>query len=156
MGVTALIASVIASRTGSAEQWLATWIGAATVAAAVGTFSMVRKARAVRVSMSGASGRRFVLSLLPPMIAGGILSAALYEAGYVGIIPGLWLLLYGAGVVTGGTYSVGIVPVMGLTFMVLGVVALFLRFETAQVLMGIGFGGIHVVFGWIIARRYGG
>jgi hypothetical protein len=122
----------------------------------VGTVSMVGKARAVGESMRSASGRRFVLSLLPSMIAGGISSVALYRTGHVALLPGLWMLLYGAGIVSGGTYSVRVVPVMGLCFMILGTLTLFTPFETGQLLMAAGFGGIHIVFGCIIARRHGG
>ena len=49
-----------------------------------------------------------------------------------------------------------IVPVLGTCFMILGAVGLFTSFAVAQGLMAAGFGGLHVVFGWIIARRHGG
>ncbi len=156
MGVVALAATLAANETSTIDMWLITWMAAAVVATLIGAVTMLRKARVVRVSMRSASGRRFVLSLLPPMIAGAIVSVVLYGGGQAALLPGLWLLLYGAGVVTGGTYSVRVVPVMGLCFMVLGTITLFMPFETGQVLMGAGFGGIHVIFGWIIARRYGG
>jgi hypothetical protein len=156
MGVVALAATLIANNAATLDSWLITWMGTAVVATVIGAVTMMRKAQAVRLSIGSASGRRFVLSLLPPMIAGAVVSVALYNGGQAELLPGLWLLLYGAGVVTGGTYSVRVVPVMGLCFMVLGTITLFMGFETAQVLMGVGFGGFHVVFGWIIARRYGG
>ena len=156
MGVVALAATVATNDAATLDSWFLTWMAAAVVATAIGAVTMMRKAQAVRVSISSASGGRFVLSLLPPMIAGAVLSVALYNSGQAALLPGLWLLLYGAGVVTGGTYSVRVVPVMGLCFMILGAITLFMPFESGRVLMGFGFGGFHVLFGWIIARRYGG
>jgi hypothetical protein len=156
MGLVAIAATVISGRAATPDAWIMTWVGTALVATLIGMVTMVGKARADHQSIGSAPGRRFVLSLLPPMIAGAIASVAIYGGGHVELLPGLWLLLYGAGVVTGGTYSVQIVPVMGLCFMALGTATLFMPFETGQVMLGVGFGGIHIVFGWIIARRHGG
>ena len=101
-------------------------------------------------------GRKVAFSLSPPIFAGAIVTVVLYRAGLTNEIPGLWLLLYGTGVVTGGMFSVSAVPIMGLCFMVLGATALFVPAEFANSLMAAGFGGLHIVFGVIIARRYGG
>ncbi len=156
MGLVALAAAGAAAATSTMGGWLRTWIAAAMVAIGIGAAAMVRKARSDRVSMRSASGRRFVLSLSPPLAAAGLLTFAVYGSGFEPLLPGLWLLLYGAGVIAGGSYSVPIVPVMGLAFMILGAVALLTPFETGRLLMVAGFGGLHVVFGWIIARRHGG
>src|SRR5437762_197782 len=106
-------------------------------------------------SMTGPR-RRAGLSLLPPMVAGGLLTVALYRAGLWHALPGTWLLLYGAGFVTGGAFSVRIVPVAGLCFMGVGAAALLGPAAWGNWLMAAGFGGLHIVFGTIIARRHGG
>jgi hypothetical protein len=100
--------------------------------------------------------QRFALGLLPPFIAGGVLTAVLFAQGGHAVLPGLWLLLYGCGVVTGGAFSVRIVPVMGLAFMALGTVALAAPRSLGDLFLAAGFGGLHILFGAIIAWRHGG
>ena len=156
VGITALAAALVAARQTSVELWLATWLGEAVVALAIGGSTMVRKAYAVNDPILSGPGRRFGLSVLPPMVVGGLLTIALYRAGLWRALPGTWLLLYGAGFVTGGAFSVRIVPVMGLCFMFAGSVALFTPAAWGTWCMAAGFGGLHIVFGAIIARRYGG
>ena len=156
VGVTALAAALVAARQTSVELWLATWLGEAVVALAIGGSTMVRKAYAVNDPILSGPGRRFGLSVLPPLVVGGLLTSALYRAGLWRALPGTWLLLYGAGFVTGGAFSVRIVPVMGLCFMFVGSVALFAPAAWGTWCMAAGFGGLHIVFGAIIARRYGG
>ncbi|HYT71576.1 MAG TPA: hypothetical protein VEK78_09350 [Gemmatimonadales bacterium] len=156
VGATALVAALLAARQPTPELWLATWLGEAVVALAIGGWTMVRKAYAGNDPILSGPGRRFWLSFLPPMAVGGLLTVALYRAGQPSALPGTWLLLYGAGFATGGAFSVRVVPVMGVCFMIAGAVALLGPGAWGDWLMAAGFGGLHVVFGVIIARRYGG
>ena len=156
MGITGLVAASIALRQTSPRAWLATWLIAALIANAIGATTLVWKAHKANIPLLSGAGQKFALSLSPPLIAGGLLTAALYAAGMTGILPGLWLLLYGAGVVTGGAFSVKIVPMMGLCLMSLGAVALVAPPSWGNWFLATGFGGIHILFGLLIARSYGG
>jgi hypothetical protein len=156
MGISALAATVIASRQSTTGAWLNTWLIEGIFAIALGLYTMKRKADSAQLPLLSAPGRRFVLSFAPPLLVGALLTVVLYQAGLTRAIPGPWLLLYGTGVVTGGAYSVRVVPLMGMCFMLVGAVALFCPFSWGTALLGVGFGGLHVVFGFIIARRYGG
>ena len=117
---------------------------------------MDRKARAVGIPLMSGPGRKVVFSLSPPLIAGALLTIVLVRARLTSAIPGSWLLLYGTGVVTGGMFSVPAVPLMGLCFMILGAAALFAPPAFSDWFMGAGFGVLHLIFGVIIARKYGG
>lgn len=156
IGVSALAASFIAAQQKSFTNWLAIWCAEALVALLITGWSMDRKARAAKMPLFSGPGRKVVFSLSPPLFAGGLITVVLYRAGLTNAIPGLWLLLYGTGVVTGGMFSVSAVPIMGLCFMALGAAAFLGPAGFANWFMAAGFGGLHIVFGVIIARRYGG
>ena len=155
MGVTALLASV-AAHGRTPTEWLTVWLTASVLALAIGGWSMVLKARRGGTSVFSYSGRRFVLSYVPPIAVGALLTVVLVRAGLYGALPGTWLLLYGTGVVTGGAFSVRVVPIMGLCFMAFGAAALLGPAGWGTWLMAGGFAGLHIIFGLIIARRYGG
>jgi hypothetical protein len=156
IGVTALLASVIAAQQATFNAWLAVWIAEGLISLLIAGWSMDRKTRTIKMPLGSGPGRKAVFSLTPPMIAGGLLTIVLVQAGLTNAIPGVWLLLYGTGVITGGMYSVKVVPIMGICLMVLGALALFSPPAFANWFMAAGFGGLHVVFGAIIVRKYGG
>lgn len=156
IGGTALLATLIAVRQRTMHAWLMTWLLEALAALAIGGWTMHRKAQAGKAKVFSGPGRKFALSLFPPLIAGAVLTVVLFHAQVFQALPGLWLLLYGTGVVTGGAFSVRIVPVMGLCFMALGVLALGTPLYLGNWFMAAGFGGLHLIFGTIIARRHGG
>jgi hypothetical protein len=159
MGVTALAAAAIAQAQPTPQRWLAVWLAEAALAAAIASVTIVRKAqRSGRpLSMSpGAPARRFALAYAPALAAGAVLTVVFAREGLDARLPGCWLLLYGTAATAGGTFSVRIVPVMGLCFMVLGAAAFALPAAWGGAMMAAGFGGLHIGFGFLIARRYGG
>ncbi|MGD0695904.1 MAG: hypothetical protein ABSB82_13720 [Terriglobia bacterium] len=156
IGATALLTSFIASRQTRLRDWLLTWFVEGLIALVIAGWATNRKARAVNIPLFSGPGRKFAISLAPPLLAGALLTVVLYRSGMFGILPAMWLLLYGAGVVTGGAFSVKVVPVMGMCFMLVGAVALFSPAEWGNAFLAVGFGGLHVLFGIVIARRYGG
>lgn len=156
VGVSALFAAALAAAQPTPTRWLTVWIGEALLSLVIAAWAMHRKARAAKVPIFSGAGNRFVLSFLPPMIVGALLTVPIVQAGAFTLLPGTWLLLYGAGVVTGGAFSVRVVPVMGLCFMAIGALALLSPAEWDDALMAAGFGLFHIIFGLVIARRYGG
>jgi hypothetical protein len=156
VGVTAIGAALIANEQLYVHRWLLTWIGEAIIGLAIALWSMYIKATRTGVTLLAAPGRKFALGLLPPLLCGAILTPILYRADAIAPLPAVWLLLYGTAVVTGGAFSIRIVPVMGMCFMALGVVAFLTPAAWSLVWMLAGFAGLHMVFGFMIARNYGG
>jgi len=156
MGLTALAASGLAARQTSSSAWLATWLIEGALAIGIGILAMQRKARAAGLPVWSAPARKFVFSFFPPLVVGAVLTLVLWRAGLIGAIPGMWLMLYGTGVITGAAFSAPIIPVMGVCFLAGGALASFTPVAWNDAWLGLGFGGLHIVFGVIIARRYGG
>lgn len=156
MGVTALVAAFAASRQTTPRAWLTVWLIEAFVAVAIAAPAAATKAHRANSALFSGPGRKFLLSFAPPIVVGGLLTFALYHAGILAALPGVWLLLYGTAIVTGGAFSVRVVPVMGLCLMLLGGAALFAPAFLGDAFMAAGFGVVQIAFGWWIARRYGG
>jgi hypothetical protein len=156
LGVSALLAAPLAAMQETPERWLAVWLVEAVIAFVVAVTAMGRKARAVGVPIFSRPGRRFAVSLAPPLIAGLLLTVELARVGLIHYLPAVWLLLFGAAVMNGGAFSVRIVPVLGLSFMFVGAATLLGPADWGNWGMAVGFGGLNMLFGVIIARRYGG
>jgi hypothetical protein len=152
MGSSALVAAWLAHGQ-PAGQWLRIWLIELVVAMLLASVTMSLKARRARTSLFTGPARRFALGFAPPVIAGGALTWLLATNGVFEPLPAMWLLLYGSGIIAGGLSSVRIIPLMGALFFVTGIVALF---GAGNIMLGVGFGLLHIVFGSIIAWRYGG
>lgn len=154
MGMVALAAWSI-SRGLTGLPWVWVWMGAAAVAGTLAVAGLVLKARRLGEAVLRGPGRKFLLGTLPALTAGGLLTLALSSVGSFELLPGVWLMLYGTAVLGGGVFSVRIVPLLGALFMVLGAVAL-LAPGWGTPLLAVGFGGLHLAFGALVAWRYGG
>ena len=156
MGAVALSAAALSLGAKTQEQWLGIWMAAACFAVVIGIAAMARKARRTQTDLFSGPGRRFLLMLVPPLGAGAVLTLALERAVLVPLLPGIWLLLYGTAVVTGGAHAIRLVPVMGALFMLLGCAALSSPAAWGTAYLAAGFGALHIGFGIAIARRHGG
>lgn len=156
LGTTALAAALLARSIESHATWVLLWLGEALVAAMISLVAMVKKTGSIEKLASNIPARRCVLSLVPPLAAGGVLTVVMMNQHLYQILPGMWLMLYGVAVITGGAFSVRVIPVMGICFAVFGTAALGFPASWANAAMAIGFGGLHLFFGLWIARRHGG
>jgi hypothetical protein len=156
VGLTALVGGTLAGAQSNPHRWLSVWLATAAVALSVAAVSTGWKARTSRQPLLAGPVRKFALSFAPAIVVGALLTLALGRAEVFAVLPGLWLLIYGSGVVTGGAVSVSAVPVMGLCFMLLGTATLLGPAAWGNWLLVTGFGGLHVAFGLLIARKHGG
>jgi hypothetical protein len=156
IGSSALMAAFAASRQPTLDAWLSVWLAEGMLALAIGAVGMKQKAERTGEPLLAPPARKFALGFAPPLAAGAVLTAVLAHAGLRQAIPPTWLMLYGAGIVSGGAFSVPIIPVMGVCFLSLGAIAALLPASFGDLTLAAGFGALHLVFGFLIARRYGG
>ena len=156
LGGTALAAAALAARQTSSYGWLRVWLAEGLLAVAIGLLACTWKANRRGLPLFSGPARKVVLGLAPPLVAGAFLTFLLFRSGLESALAATWLLLYGAGIMTGGSFSVPIVPVMGLCFMLLGGLTVLSPATWANWFLAAGFGGLHVIFGLLIARRHGG
>jgi len=156
MGLTAMAAAWLAARQATPLSWAAVWLAEAFVAVAIAAPAAATKARRANSSLFSGPGRKFVLSFAPPIVVGGLLTLVLMQLGIFAALPGVWLLLYGTAIVTGGAFSVRAVPIMGVCLMALGAGSLFAPAAWGNYFMVAGFGAVQIAFGLWIALRYGG
>jgi len=155
IGCTAVIASIVAARFVD-MRWLEIWLAEAVVAALIALVTMSMKASRAGVKLTSPAARRFFVSYFAPIVAAAVITLMLARAQWFDAMPAVWLLSYGASFISSGAYSIRVVPQMGVCFMLLGAAASLASFSIANVLLGVGFGGLHIIFGFIIARNYGG
>lgn len=160
MGVSAIAAAVISGPPDQSMRWVGVWFAEGAIAVTIALVAMTRKSRRTGVALwrtgTGAPAHRFALAFVPPLVAGMVLTPVFVANDLMTRLPGCWLLLYGTAVATGGAVSVRVVPIMGLCFMALGTAAFAAPAPIGHWLLAAGFGGLHIVFGLMIARGYGG
>lgn len=156
MGCTALVAAALAARQAIAVRWLAIWVAEAGLALLIGIVATAHKSARARMPLLSAPSRRFLAGFMPAMAAGALLTLVLFHAGALAFLPGVWLLLYGVGVVSGGAASVRVVPLMGACFMAAGAAALLGPPGWGNLFLAGAFGGLHILFGIVITVKYGG
>lgn len=156
MGATAIVAAYFANAQPLIKDWLTVWLIEAVLAFAIGLLAMWQKSKIGNVSLTSAPAKKFAMSFLPPLVCGVFITLGLWRFGHFEVMMPTWMLLYGAAIVCGGAFSVKLIPIMGWCFIALGAVAFFLPTDFGNVMMAASFGVLHIVFGAIIAKKFGG
>lgn len=156
MGATAIVAAYIAHSQVYLRDWLTVWLLEAVLAFFIGLLAMWQKSKLSKTSLFSTPAKKLMMNSLPPMLCGVFITLGLWRFGHFEAMIPTWILCYGAAVVCGGAFSVKVVPVMGWCFIALGAIAFFLPANTGQIMMAASFGILHIVFGAIIGRKFGG
>ncbi|MFQ5702652.1 MAG: hypothetical protein ACE5HT_01365 [Gemmatimonadales bacterium] len=154
VGTVGLVAAWLAAA-GGATADLRVWIPAAGLSIAIAAAANTLKARKTNVPIWSGAFQKLVWVMTPALVAGALLTFSLAGREQSYLLPGTWLALYGAGVTAGGIFSVRAIRWMGVAFLALGAVALF-RPDLGTLLLGCGFGGLHIVVGMDVVWRHGG
>lgn len=155
VGCSALITAWLAERQSSLNLWLAVWMIELLAAAFFMLLMIAVKARGQGESLFSSTGKKLLFAFTPAMAVGGVLTLAFFLQGDLTWLPGIWLSLYGASVMTAGAHSVAVIPIMGALFLLLGSIVLLTELPS-DLAMGMGMGGLHIVFGLLIWRNHGG
>jgi hypothetical protein len=154
-GSSALVAAWIAEQQATDTRWSLGWMIELLFAGSASLILTAHKANQQGSSLWSTNGKKLLFAFMPTMSVGAVLTLSLFLQGNISWLPGIWLSLYGASVMTAGAYSVEIIPVMGALFLLLGAMVL-LTPVPANLVLGIGMGGFHIVFGIFVWRNYGG
>ncbi len=156
MGLIGILATIVTSFPRGASHWLSIWLVAAVIALLVGGAMMAREAAQSGHARYLGPVRKFLLCLCPALMAGGVLTLVLWHAGTTGLIPGVWLLLYGCAVLSASTVTIArtmrLICIMGGLFMLLGLLTFVAPATTHTLILGMGFGALHSIFGVLIGQ----
>ena len=153
MGGVGLLATALSYVPSLRGHWLGIWLVAAVVAAGVGLPLITQPSSLRGLTLSGTPVRKFALCLLPSLFAGVVMTAVHWSSGNWHAIPGTWLLLYGCALISASVATMRTIACMGASFVILGLLALLLGSELQVLMLGAGFGGLHILFGLLIGRK---
>jgi hypothetical protein len=151
-GVIGLLAAIISSIPAMRPHWLIVWLVAAVVAAGAGSALLLRQPSLTALTIGGAPIRRFAIGLVPSLFAGAVMTAVLWSSGNLRAIPGTWMLLYGCGLIAASAATARTIGILGASFVVAGSLALVLPESWQIAMLGAGFGGLHILFGYLMGR----
>ena len=152
LGGIALMAAMLCWAPGLHKYWLAIWLSAALIGAVVGSILIVRESSLRNLRLAGTPLFKFALCLSPSLGAGLVLTAVHWYGGNQHAIPGTWMLLYGCALVAASATTTRIIAALGGLFIVFGLTALLLPDHLQILMLGAGFGGLHIIFGFLIGR----
>lgn len=122
-------------------------------AGASASFFTIRRSKKRGESIWTKPARRMALNLIVPLAAGGIFCIQMAWYGAVLLVPPAMLIFYGLAVMNAGKYTLREIRLLGLTEVVLGLVAAF--FPGHGILFwALGFGVFHILYGAIMYFKY--
>lgn len=137
----------------SSQALILCFISLLIICIGIGFYLAMRNANQSGKSAWDNSAKRLACSLAIPVLAGGIFSILLTRFGLIAIAAPATLLFYGMGLVSASKYTLDAVRTVGLLFIFLGLLATYFL-AYGLVIWALGFGLVHVVYGFIIYVKY--
>ncbi|QIH35789.1 hypothetical protein [Sphingobacterium sp. DR205] len=112
-----------------------------------------KKAKKSRQSIWNITSKSLLFAVSIPLVTGGLLVLILLAQGYYHLIAGMLLIFYGVALAAGSIYTFTEVRWLGILEISLGLLALCLP-DHGLLLWGLGFGVLHIIYGFIVYKKY--
>ena len=156
LGLVGFLATALSYMGSLRGYWIEIWLFAGVLACAIGSLLVVRESSLRGLNLIGMPLRRFAVCLFPSLFVGLVMTALLWRQGDLHDIPGSWLISYGGALIAASATTTRTIGVMGACFSLLGLITFVLPGNLHIMALCAGFGGLHIIFGIIIGRRYHG
>ncbi len=139
----------------AARAWLKTpfsltWGLVFTLAMSAAVFYTARMARENGEVFWTRQARTIVLALTPAFFAAVVLSYVLDAVGQRGMLPGIWMLMWGVGALAMSFFTPRVIWMLGSAFLACGAATLLAGLQDDALTMGLTFGAIHLLYGVIL------
>lgn len=112
-----------------------------------------RKAKKHNVSLWNTTSKRLLISVITPLITGGLLIIILLATGHYGIAAPATLIFYGLALIQGSQYTYDEIRYLGFSEIVIGLIAAALP-GFGLIFWAFGFGVLHIIYGGLMHYRY--
>ena len=120
---------------------------------ATGFLLTIRKSKRQGIKINLANTKRLAINLAIPLVAGGIFILILLSKGHYGVVAPASLIFYGSALINASPNLYEEVRYLGYCEIVVGLIAAYFS-GLGLLFWAIGFGGLHVVYGAAMYRKY--
>jgi hypothetical protein len=128
-------------------------VGTLILALSIGLYLSIAKAKKEGAAIFDTTAKRFLVQFFIPLIVGGILCLIFAYHGDYTYIPSIMLIFYGFALLHASKFSLDTIKNLGYLELIIGLLAA--AFTTYGMWFWvIGFGLLHVIYGFIIYTKY--
>jgi hypothetical protein len=120
---------------------------------ATGFLLTIRKSKRQGIKINLANTKRLAINLAIPLVAGGIFILVLLSKGHYGVVAPASLIFYGLALINASPNLYEEVRYLGYCEIAVGLIAAYFS-GLGLLFWAIGFGGLHVVYGAAMYRKY--
>lgn len=113
----------------------------------------LRKVRRMGGTIWNSAARKFILNLLIPVLAGGLMILSFLHFGDWQYVAPACLVFYGLGLINASKFTLGDIRFLGFTEVVLGSICLFFP-ALGLYFWSLGFGLMHIIYGIVMWNKY--